>query len=36
VKIVLNAKERDHAVIKSEILTRIIRIHREFEEVAAK
>ena len=32
VKMVLNAKEKDHAVIKSEILSKIIRIHRELEE----
>jgi small-conductance mechanosensitive channel len=32
VKVVLNAKEKDHAVLKSEILTRIIRLHRELED----
>jgi small-conductance mechanosensitive channel len=32
VKIVLNAKEQDHAVIKSEILSKIIRLHKELEE----
>lgn len=29
VKIVLNAKERDHAFLKSEILTKLIRLHHE-------
>jgi small conductance mechanosensitive channel len=32
IKAVLNAQEKDHALIKSEILTRIIRLHRELEE----
>jgi small-conductance mechanosensitive channel len=32
VKVVLNAKEKDHAVLKSEILTRLIRLHKELEE----
>ena len=32
VKAVLNAKEKDHALLKSEILTRLIRLHRELEE----
>jgi small-conductance mechanosensitive channel len=32
VKAVLNAKEKDHALLKSEILTRIIRLHKELEE----
>ncbi|MDG7021680.1 MAG: hypothetical protein JRN23_07090, partial [Nitrososphaerota archaeon] len=36
VKAVLNAKERDHAAIKSEILTRIIRIHWDMERAEAK
>jgi small-conductance mechanosensitive channel len=36
VKAVLNAREKDHAAIKSEILTRLIRIHRELEVAAAK
>ena len=27
----LNAEEKDHAIIKSEILTRLIRLHRELE-----
>jgi small-conductance mechanosensitive channel len=30
-KIVLNAKEQDHAVLKSEILTKIIRIHNQLQ-----
>jgi small-conductance mechanosensitive channel len=30
-KAVLNAREKDHALIKSEILTRLIRLHRELE-----
>ena len=29
VKVVLNAKEKDHAILKSQILTRFIRLHRE-------
>jgi hypothetical protein len=33
---VLNAQEKDHALIKSEILTRIIRLHRELEQAEAK
>jgi small-conductance mechanosensitive channel len=32
VKVVLNAKERDHALIKSEILTKLIILNRELEE----
>jgi len=36
VKAVLNAREKDHALIKSEILTRLIRIHRELEIAEAK
>jgi len=36
IKAVLNAQEKDHALIKSEILTRIIRLHRELEEAEAK
>jgi small-conductance mechanosensitive channel len=36
VKAVLNALEKDHALIKSEILTRLIRLHRELEEADAK
>jgi small-conductance mechanosensitive channel len=36
IKAVLNAQEKDHALIKSEILTRIIRLHRELEQGAAK
>lgn len=35
VKAVLNAMEKDHALIKSEILTRLIRLHRELEEAEA-
>jgi len=31
VKAVLNAREKDHALIKSEILTRLIRLHRDME-----
>jgi small-conductance mechanosensitive channel len=31
VKAVLNAEEKDHALIKSEILTELIRLHRELE-----
>jgi small-conductance mechanosensitive channel len=31
VKIVLNARERDHAVMKSQILTKIIMIHKQME-----
>jgi small-conductance mechanosensitive channel len=34
VKIVLNAKEDDHAVLKSEILAKIIRVHKQLEEGA--
>ncbi|HVC26875.1 MAG TPA: mechanosensitive ion channel domain-containing protein [Nitrososphaerales archaeon] len=36
IKAVLNAQEKDHALIKSDILTRIIRLHRELEEAEAK
>jgi len=32
VKVVLNAKEKDHAALKSEILTRLIKLHKELEE----
>jgi len=32
VKIILNAKEKDHALLKSEILTNLIRLHRELED----
>ncbi|HEV2390522.1 MAG TPA: mechanosensitive ion channel family protein, partial [Nitrososphaerales archaeon] len=32
VKAVLNAKEQDHALLKSEILTRLVRLHRELDE----
>ena len=32
VKAVLNAKEKDHALLKSEILTRLVRLHSELEE----
>ena len=32
VKAVLNAKEKDHALLKSEILTRLVRLHRELEQ----
>ena len=36
VKVVLDAKERDHALLKSQILTRLMRLHRELnEEIAA-
>lgn len=31
VKLVLNAKEKDHALMKSEILSKIINIHRQLE-----
>ena len=31
-KIVLNAKEQDHAVLKSEILSKIIGIHNSLQE----
>jgi small-conductance mechanosensitive channel len=31
VKAVLNAKEKDHALLKSEILTRLVRLHRELD-----
>ncbi len=31
VKVVLNAKERDHALLKSEILTQLILLNQEFE-----
>jgi small-conductance mechanosensitive channel len=36
VKIVLNARERDHAVLKSEILTKIIRIQKRLEQRVGK
>jgi small-conductance mechanosensitive channel len=36
VKIVLNAMERDHAILKSEILTKIIRIQKQLEGQARK
>jgi len=36
VKAVLNAKEKDRALLKSEILTRLIRLHRELEGADAK
>jgi len=32
VKVVLNAKKKDHAILKSQILTRFIRLHKEFNE----
>lgn len=32
VKVVLNAREKDHAALKSEILSRFIRLHRQLEE----
>ena len=32
VKVVLNAKEKDHASLKSQILTRFIRLHKELNE----
>ena len=32
VKVVLNAKEKDHAVLKSEILTRLIKLNQSLEE----
>jgi small-conductance mechanosensitive channel len=32
VKVVLNAKEKDHAALKSEILSRFIRLHRQLKE----
>ncbi len=31
VKAVLNAKDKDHALLKSDILTRLVRLHRELE-----
>ena len=36
VKAVLNAREKDHAVIKSEILTRMIRLHKELKDAEAR
>lgn len=35
VKIVLNAREKDHALIKSEILTKLITLHQELERKTA-
>jgi len=35
VKVVLNAKEKDHATLKSQILTRFIKFHRELNEERA-
>jgi small-conductance mechanosensitive channel len=35
VKLVLNAKKQDHALLKSEILSKIIRIHNRLEEARA-
>lgn len=32
VKVVLNAKEKDHAALKSEVLSRFIRLHRQLKE----
>jgi small-conductance mechanosensitive channel len=32
VKVVLNAKEKDHAALKSEILSRFIKLHRQLKE----
>lgn len=34
VKVVLNAREKDHAMLKSDILTKFILLHRELEEKA--
>ena len=34
VKVVLNAREKDHAALKSEILTKFILLHRELEQKA--
>ena len=36
VKIILNAREKDHATIKSEILSKLVRIQRTLEEEKAK
>lgn len=36
VKIVLNAHEKDHALIKSDVLTHLIRLHRELQEAAER
>ncbi len=35
VKVVLNAKEKDHASLKSQVLTRFIRLHKELNEEKA-
>ena len=32
VKVVLNAKEKDHAITKSQILTHFIKLHKELNE----
>ncbi len=32
----LNAREKDHALMKSEILTRLVRLHRELAVAEAK
>jgi len=36
VKAVLNAQEKDHALLKSEILTRLIRLHKELKQADEK
>lgn len=36
VKVVLDAKENDHALLKSEILTRFIKLHKELDAADAK
>jgi len=36
VKVVLNAREKDHALLKSEILTRFIKLHKELDAADAK
>jgi len=35
VKAVLNAREKDHSLIKSEILTQLVRLHKQLEMMAA-
>jgi small-conductance mechanosensitive channel len=35
VKLILNAKEKDHALLKSQILTRFIKLHKELNEEKA-
>jgi len=36
VKVVLNAREKDHALLKSEILTRFIKLHKELDAADAR